>query len=559
METEHLVGYWPLRGDCRDASGHGHHGLNHGVDLAKSLFDGRDSYIAVAPSESLRFDGGSLTVSAWIDTARDVQGVIGDIVSKYDSQTRKGFSLCVKSTAGGYSSQGDDRHLYFGIDEGRVGGWEPCGRPSPHSNYVSNSLTVYDGELYAGTTDAKRAEDWCHVFRYVGGQEWADCGRVGNLRTHGVGPMIVHAGKLHAATWNYDWTRVAREDVDLCHVYSYAGGKAWVDCGQPGENRRLIGMASYKGQLYVSGDDSTGGAFKIHVHEGGTRWRVCAVIPMPSPQELFPHAMGVYAGKLYVGTGSIHCYDGEGITYVGTPAGCTQVHSLEVHEGRLYAGAWPEGKVFRYQGGEQWEDCGRLGDSIEVNALVVHNGKLYAGSIPRAEVYRYEGGSAWTRMARFFSPEGWRPVSVEEQTPEGAREWTRVTSLTVSRGRLFASIGSCTGSILDAPCDVRGQVFSMEAGGSVSDDRDLGFGAKHVVATRAGGRLALYVNGELAASSLSAGCADCQVSNDEPLKIGLGGVGHFSGRIWDLRAYDTALSAEEVRALHKATRATNEA
>ena len=149
METEHLVGYWPLRGDCRDASGHGHHGLNHGVDLAKSLFDGRDSHIAVAPSESLRFDGGSLTVSAWIDTARGVQGVIGDIVSKYDSQTRKGFSLCVKSTAGGYSSQGDDRHLHSGIDDGRVGGRLAL--------YVNGELAA--NSLSAGCADCQVSND----------------------------------------------------------------------------------------------------------------------------------------------------------------------------------------------------------------------------------------------------------------------------------------------------------------------------------------------------------------------------------------------------------------
>ncbi|MBM3993494.1 MAG: hypothetical protein FJ303_04995, partial [Planctomycetes bacterium] len=26
-----LIGYWKLAGDCRDHSGHGHHGTNHGV------------------------------------------------------------------------------------------------------------------------------------------------------------------------------------------------------------------------------------------------------------------------------------------------------------------------------------------------------------------------------------------------------------------------------------------------------------------------------------------------------------------------------------------------
>ena len=28
-----LVGHWTLRGDCRDCSGQGNHGVNHGVKL----------------------------------------------------------------------------------------------------------------------------------------------------------------------------------------------------------------------------------------------------------------------------------------------------------------------------------------------------------------------------------------------------------------------------------------------------------------------------------------------------------------------------------------------
>jgi glycerol-3-phosphate dehydrogenase len=32
---------------------------------------------------------------------------------------------------------------------------------------------------------------------------------------------------------------------------------------------------------------------------------------------------------------------------------------------KLYAGTWPEGKLFRIQEGDEWEDCGRLGDSTE--------------------------------------------------------------------------------------------------------------------------------------------------------------------------------------------------
>ncbi len=82
-----------------------------------------------------------------------------------------------------------------------------------------------------------------------------------------------------------------------------------------------------------------------------------------------------------------------------TPHGMTQVHKLQVYDGHIYAGTWPEGSVLRYEGGDQWTDCGQLGVATqqyqinEVNDLTVYNGKLHAGVLPRAEVYRFEYAS----------------------------------------------------------------------------------------------------------------------------------------------------------------------
>ncbi len=66
------------------------------------------------------------------------------------------------------------------------------------------------------------------------------------------------------------------------------------------------------------------------------------------------------------------------------------------------------GTVLRYEGQDQWTDCGQLGIATdkyqinEVNDLTVFNGKLYAGVIPKGEVYRYEGGTecrrSWPRL-----------------------------------------------------------------------------------------------------------------------------------------------------------------
>ena len=125
-------------------------------------------------------------------------------------------------------------------------------------------------------------------------------------------------------------------------------------------------------------------------------------------------------------------------------------------------------------------------------------------------------------------------------------EWTRVTSLTVFGGKLFAGIGSCTSSIQDAPCDVRGQVFAMEAGKCVSYDRDLGPGWKHLAAVREGGRLKLYINGKLEGVSTAFEPGEYDLTHDAPLRIGSGDLDSFSGKIREVRIYSRALSELEI-------------
>ncbi len=290
-EATGLVGYWPLSGDVKDHSGRGNHGINHGVDLSSGHFDGCGAYIEVPDSPSLDFKDGEFSASLWVHTKKDVDDVIGDVLSKYDATVRRGFNLSIQSSAGGYNSQGSDKHVVFGIDNARTTEWETCGRPSPTSNYVSNSLTVFDGHLYAGTTDGATFEDWSRVYRYLGAQRWEDCGRVGNLRTRGVGPMIVHNASLYVANWSYDWTRVSKENdqYDDCRVWRYKGGQEWEDCGQPGNCKRLFGIASYRGKLYILGDDH-----KCHVWNGDKSWKVVGEFGR------YVHPMIVHDGKLYI-------------------------------------------------------------------------------------------------------------------------------------------------------------------------------------------------------------------------------------------------------------------
>jgi len=534
-----LAGHWPLRGDARDHSGNGNHGIVHGSGAMDGTFNGRDAFIEVPTAASLQLGQGNFTLSAWVWTAADTEDVLGDILTQFDPVRRRGFNFGLKASAGGYSSHGDDRHVFFGLDDGRVGAWEDCGRPSLTSNYVSNSLTVFNGDLYAANTDAAREEDWSHVFRYRGGQSWEDCGRVGQLKARGIGPMIVHRGGLYAASWNYDWTRVgiARPrqpayEADFCRVYRYAGGTRWEDVGQPGQCRRLFGLASYRGRLYVTAEDG-----RCYVHDGERAWTDCGRFPN------YGHPMGVHNGKLYVGVlnpAGVWEYDGATWTPLGNPQGreevCDQIHAIQSFRGRLHVTTWAKGHVVRLDPGQRWTDCGRLGDALEINGLVVYNGKLYGGSIPRSEVFRYDDGTTWTSVGRFLEP-----ARYEFKNPN---EWARVTSLTVFDGKLFASMGSCTSSHLDAPADFRGRVFVMQAGQCVTHDRDLGPGWKHLAAVRVGERIEVFVNGVKTAESSAGSDAAFDLSSDQPLRIGFGATDHFHGKIRDVRVHRRALAPD---------------
>jgi hypothetical protein len=356
-------------------------------------------------------------------------------------------------------------------------------------------------------------------------------------------------------------------DLDHGRIYRYKGGVEWEDCGQPGKCGRLPSLASYKGRLYALGanDESTHDRrSRCFVYEGSGNWKPC------SEWITNVHCMLVYDGKLHVGgngakywpdawldgfPGAEICtFDGDSWDSLGNPLGswekCNQVHTLGLHRGDLVAGTWPDPVAARRNG--QWEHGGFLDDSIETNDLEVYNGKLYAGTIPRGDIWRYEANQRWTLMRRFFSPDGWEPVA-KRQSRDDYRElkkaWTRVTSLTVYGGRLFASIGSCTGTIQHAPADVRGRVFSLLAGQCTTYDRDPGEGWCHWVAVKERGSLKIYQSGKLVAESSRFQSGDYNLSNKTSLRIGRGESGYFSGRLSDVRLYRRSLTSDEIRSL----------
>ena len=360
-----LIAHWKMDGDCQDAVGV-HHGEDHGVKFVEgrdgrpqgaAQFNGEDSFIEVSDDEDLHFETREFSIALWVNLAEDLTSVIGDLLTKYDPDRRKGFNFGIKGSSPAYCSMSDAKNLHFGIDNAINGSWLDCGRPSK-TNPLINTLTVYRGELYTGIADASKPEDACHVFRYAGGTDWVDCGRVG---THplavSVCSMIVHKGHLYAGTGVYDWERANAGVGGPSHVYRYAGGTHWEDCGQIGNAYRLMPLASFKGDLYAGGDD-----MKCYRYESDGNWASCGQLG-PRNESLI-QGMTVYKGHLYGSTlPAMYRYDG-GTNWVCIGRnldGMTQVHKLQVYDGHIYAGTWPQGKVLRYEGGEQWTDCGQLG------------------------------------------------------------------------------------------------------------------------------------------------------------------------------------------------------
>jgi hypothetical protein len=103
----------------------------------------------------------------------------------------------------------------------------------------------------------------------------------------------------------------------------------------------------------------------------------------------------------------------------------SNVTTLVTWQGELYAGiadaATPQKacRVFRYDGDQRWQNCGRLGadaNVLSVQSMLVHNGRLYAGSgnwdwdkargdMPgftpsKVHVYEYQGGTEWRDLGQ---------------------------------------------------------------------------------------------------------------------------------------------------------------
>ncbi|WP_417737210.1 LamG-like jellyroll fold domain-containing protein [Rosistilla oblonga] len=520
------VGHWKLSGDVADHSEHENHGTSRGVDLKASGrdgkaetaggFDGRKSFVEVADSPSLDFAGNDFSIGMWVNTAAELDDVLGDLVSKYDPVSRRGFNFSIQNYSGVTSSQANDRHLHFGIDNGSpVGQWTDHGQLG--NAVMIFGMAVYQGQLFAGTCEAGPTQSG-RVFRYDG-KTWTDCGSPD--KCNAVSAFAVYDGKLYAGVSKYRLGGSSLEESENPNlggkVYRYDGDDSWTYCGTLPETEAINGLVVYRGKLYAGSLYAPAGFFR---YEGGTEWTSCG-----TPDGKRVESLTVYNGAIFASgydEGAVYRYDGERWEHLGILEGANQTYGFATHRGDLYVSEWPNAKVFRWGGGKNWFPAGQLGEELETMPLMVYNGKMYGGTLPLAEVYRFDDPN-WTQVGRL------------DHTPDV--RYRRTWTMAVFQGRLFA------GTLPS------GRVHSIEIGRNVSYDHALPSGWVHLTAVRDGKQLRLHVNGKQVATSTAYEEDDYNISNDRPLQIGFGAHDYFNGKMSDLRVYNRALTNDEIEQL----------
>jgi hypothetical protein len=521
-----LVGHWQMNGDAQDSSAHANHGHGLHVNLtavgrdgkagAAGGFDGRNSRIEVANSESLQLGTKEFSIALWVNTAEKLNDVLGDLLSKFDPETRRGFNFSIQNYTGVTSSQSNYRNVHFGIDSGsEVSEWTDHGRLG-EAVFVFG-LAVHDGQLFAGTFEPGEAQAG-HVYRYDG-QTWTDCGTPDNCNS--VSSLAVYQGKLYVGTGKYRKDGSALTDSKNFNlggkVFRYEGDNHWAYCGTLPDVEAINGMVVFNDRLYASSMYKPAGFFR---YEGGTEWTACATPDGNRVESLAVHNGAIFASGY--DQAAIYRYDGDKWEHLGLLEGATQTYGFATHRGDLYVSEWPNAKVYRWGGDKHWISAGQLGQERETMPLMVYNGKMYGGTLPLAEVYRFDD-PAWVNIGRL------------DFTPNVV--YRRAWSMAVFQGRLF--VGTLPS----------GHVHSIEIGRNVTYDHELPAGWVHLAAVRDTDHLRLHVNGTLVAKSTQFKAEKLDLSNDEPLQIGFGAHDHFNGKLSDVRMYDRALSIDEIEQL----------
>jgi hypothetical protein len=213
------------------------------------------------------------------------------------------------------------------------------------SNVQVTALAVYGNRLFAGTSNASGAQIWAH-----NGQEWTRVASAGLTSQHNVAveALAVHAGRLYAGTRNAGGAQVWRS----------SDGDHWEVAASNGfgysSNVSVTALASYGGALYAAVENNAALGCEIW-YEDWRGWH-------RSVEDGF--------------AGPSHPLDSHNLA----------VTSLAVHDGLLFAGTLNDayGAQLWFLEGSQWWPSTRTGLGIgvknrAVRALASYGGSLWAG------------------------------------------------------------------------------------------------------------------------------------------------------------------------------------
>ncbi len=337
-----LLAHWKLAGDARDSSGNGRHLTEHGVEWiaaaltgaarAAASFDGRNDFLELPAASAPALGASEFTFSLWLNTDAELDDVLGDLASQYDSTARRGWQVSIQNLAGVTSSQPNYRHLHFGIDQGRLEpSWTDHGRVG--QGMFVFAMAVHDGRLYAATCEPG-AEQRGHVYVWDGENRWQDVG--GPDACNSISSLASFDGSLYAGSSKYRLAGSALPESENANnggkIYRLRGAGDWEHVGTLPDVQAIGSLVVYRGKLYASSMYKPGGLFR---YDGRTTWTDC-----------------------------------------GTPDG-KRVNSLAVYNGFLWATGYDEAGLYRYDG-ERWQHTGYAGAGRQTYALMVHRGGLFA-------------------------------------------------------------------------------------------------------------------------------------------------------------------------------------
>ena len=408
---------------------------------------------------------------------------------------------------------------------------------------------------------------------------WTDCGQPGNAMF--TMALAVHQGQLYAGTCE-------TEEREAGHVFRYEGGGQWHDLGAPDVANAVMSLASFNGKLYAGTGrlKPLGSALppSPNKHEGGRlfcyvgdHWEDCGKIggARGSFAEYCHdtiHALDVFQGQLYglpLYTQGLFRYDGKN-DWIDCGSHGMRAMTIGVFRDHLYILENGNG-VIRFESGDDWTRWTRvanLENVTQVYSMAVYQGQMVVGTWPEASVFRWEKDGSWTNIGRLG----------DELEVMGMGVYNgKLYAGTLPLGQVYRYDGedhwTCTGQ-LDTTPDVKyrrawssavfqgklyygtlpsGKVFCLEAGRSANCDHQLEPGWRHLAAVRRGGVLKLYIDGKEASTSSTFDPSQYDLANEEPLKIGFGQHDYFHGSLCDLRLYRGALSAGEIEQLGRSS------